>query len=381
MTNNPRSFKKNLLFTLVMKFDFFKSLILIFLFALIKFRLTDQHLRRIVPSKSKSFALFSSLSMSEDDFEEEKARNDLLKKGLRLWNDFFVANEAWNSLKSKYFKLNVNIFNFCICASLNSKRNLIDMSITNALFKKYPMIWDVIAISVKETPMERDEIEDVVNFFLDNKKLRQLAAMISLQDPPITFDHFKYTPIESRPFKTRTLALASLFEHLFMMNPQKLNQLFQHLGEDKLFMVTSLIVCKNQLPSKVRQIISNLINSEKIDNNLLIYHICLGLMFCDCCSDEEAEAVFYRNEKLVDYLYTILKPFENNDIHTLIALKACRIVNLVNIYPDNEQKILSLIHMDEPVDIKEQMFTMFSNIIPQKHKKEFAKYIDSFRNI
>lgn len=80
------------------------------MFALIKFRLTDQYLRRIVPSKSKSFALFSSLSMSEDDFEEEKARNDLLKKGLRLWNDFFVSNEAWNSLKSKYFKLNLKYF-------------------------------------------------------------------------------------------------------------------------------------------------------------------------------------------------------------------------------------------------------------------------------
>ena len=364
-----------------MKFEFLKSLILIFLIALIKFRLTDQYLRRIIPAKSKSFALFSSLSSSEDDFEEDKVRNDLIKKGLRLWNDFFVSNEAWNSLKSKYFKINLNIFNFCICASLNSKRNLIDMSISNALFKNYPMIWDVIAVSVKETPIEKDEIEDVVNFFLENKKLRQLAAMISLQDPPITCDHFKYTPIESRPFKNRTLALASLFEHLFMMNPKKLNQLFQHLGEDKLFMVTSLIVCKDQLPSKVRQIITNLINYEKIDNYLLIYHICLGLMFCECYSDEEAKAVFDRNEKLVDYLYTIFKPFENNDINTLIALKACRIVNLVNIYPDNEQKIMSLIHMDEPVEIKDELFKLFSKIIPQKHKKEFAKYIDSFRNI
>lgn len=340
------------------------GLILIILGLCLNFRFTEQFLKKLelikglkgketctnVPFKFQ-FKLSSSL---DEEFEFE---NYLFKKGLDLWYKINEANKAWTEIKSENMRHDIRHL-----LDSNLISNLIEKLIQNPkLFVDYPMLPDVIAFRVKDKSLQPADIKVVIEYFLQNKMHRQLACMIALHNPPITFDHFNNPCLDS---------LICTFEFLFLLNSDSLVSFFKHSNSRRYLMISPLIACYKQEPSKVRQILKIIIDSNEVSNFLLLKNFCFGIIISNYT---ESDLVYLRNEDLIEYLYEILNPF--NDREAMIALKVCSVINLIRSYRFDHQKLLSKIYMDDSIENVNIFFEIYYNFIAHFKSSDYLRKI------
>ena len=347
------------------------ALILAMVTLMINLHLSDQFFKQFEVSRSCKFSNFLKVPSSfepEDHMRDEKEdeikiKKDLFVKGLNLWNKILKSNEAWNEVEPTD-----TAFEIAMGLSLDSKYSIIGMlNQEPEKLELYPMIPDVIAQSVEDYPMNDADIIEVINFFFDHKMYSQLACMIILHDPLITVGHFKNPSIED---------LIRTLEHIFMMKPDRLYKIFEPFGPEQVCMIGPLIACTQQISEIVKEIVTEMIKSQKVASYQVIAFICLGIMLTEINVATDKQ-IFRRNEHLIDYLYTIIDPFKDHSV--LIALKACRVINMIKFNPGYKQQIISTIYMDETEESVRSLFVLLLDIAKRLNSDYYGDLIKQYQ--
>lgn len=281
----------------------------------IHFDLSDQFLRIFVGYKGVKilkFDILQRLSLSKEndnalDFKsvEENETIETERKGKDLWerieNNFNEFNEQDRKnqieLLEKYF-------------TKKSLERLIDDDLHSFETK----ILDFFVFGIKNEPMNEEEVEveelkATIDFFIKNRSYSQLACLII---------HYPFITTEQL-LKVTGAPLTNLFEHLFMMNPDKLDMFFELNNKNYEFAIISLLSCDSCIPKKFDELVEKIIhnyNSNNQDMNVKLLSVLQFKMRMDFDfnrnSYNNSEYILHRNKKLVEFLDSIL-PEENTD--------------------------------------------------------------------
>ena len=361
---------------------------------------------RSVPKPSSPLLLrLASLNGDEETAEEKRIKHELYTEGIVIWKKVFESAEEWNVVEPSdvAFTLAMQL-NFG-----NLKEFVRELKKNSWKLLMYPMIPDVIIEKIRLEPIEDEEIEPIVDFFLSQKLHQQLACFMALE-PRVTIDHLQRSTLD---------ALTMTFEVLFKIKPDKIEEILEKsMGRDKLYLLAPLVACSKQDQKIVRNILFEMIKEMKVEP---ILQVCMGIML----TVNFDQATFDRNEKLIDFLGEKIEASKSEEIlsetsltdsssssETIkvlscksvealmseainalssetvkapsprfipIALKACRIMNLIKFNPIDTQKILLQIHLDETEESVAEMFKIMKKMAFLLKTDHYKKLIDSFR--
>ena len=187
----------------------------------ILFKYSDQFVPKRLMGLQTKINHMQQLSLSNNMNEEEKITDLLFEaiginmKGLSLWAEIERKNYLWNVSKKRSGKKSL--------IEIYSRKKFYEIfkmiSTKNEFLLTDDTIPNVIALGVKDSPMNEEDLEATIDFFLELNFNPQLVCLITHQkNPPITADHFK---------NVSTDTLAKVFEFLFIMSPEKLNIFFK----------------------------------------------------------------------------------------------------------------------------------------------------------
>ena len=115
-------------------------------------------------------------------------------------------------------------------------------------------------------------------------------------------------------------------------------------------MISALVASNQRLSRQFYEILRMVSDSKVITTYDLIKSVSLGLIVSNWDHDkrdhDKRNHLFHCNEQLIDFLKTI--SCEKKEIeHVLIALKACRVINLIKMDPFDLDLILSAIRFHD----------------------------------
>lgn len=96
--------------------------------------------------------------------------------------------------------------------------------------------------------------------------------------------------------------LITIFEYLFMMNPDKLDMFFDPSNLNYEFEIVSLLCCDRCIPKKFDELVEKIINNSREDLNINgLAYVAYGMYF-GAISYKNSEYILRRNAKLVAFL-------------------------------------------------------------------------------
>lgn len=267
----------------------------------ILFKYSDQFVPKKLIGLQTKINHMQQLSLSNNMNEEEKITDLLFEaiginmKGLSLWAEIERKNYLWNVSKKRSGKKSL--------IEIYSKKKFYEIfkmiSTKNEFLLTDDTIPNVIALGVKDSPMNEEDLEATIDFFLELNFYPQLACLITHQkNPPITADHFK---------NVSTDTLAKVFEFLFIMSPEKLNIFFNNnVTDENLYLISPLVSCYEKITEKFYEIIETMIQSKTISNHVLVGFACHGIIssYNEAENSQKLEKIFHRNEDLLNYFYS-----------------------------------------------------------------------------
>lgn len=264
---------------------------------MISFKLSDQFLRTIKVSKgfnelSDSVKLLSLSKGNDNELNltksETKEAYDTYLEGIHLWNEIKSNYNEWSDL------LKLADSNTIIKEdTFNEDMGKINIKIQNfeAVITE-DIIPDYMAYGTKDSPLTPEVLETTIQFFLGYDYYRQLACLMTYQNPPITPDQLNEISIEQ---------LTKLFEHLFMMNPDKLDLFFDPIYPKYADAISALLLTQKFIPKKFNQIVVKLmLNSEgnysQISSAIKEYYLRSNLE-----SRKNTDNILRRNEQFIKF--------------------------------------------------------------------------------
>lgn len=393
-----------------MSFDFLTMLLFILFSILTRFQLTHQFVMRLEGTKIRpeniNFYLHKLL-VSKNDDQEAYEVSEIEEEGLTNWQQFFSNVHIWKTKNEQMLwdylikrrPRFINIFNFMNRPSsdLRILRLLVTSPSKESFFKSFAKefpnillqadqtILDVIVFTLKGSKMNSEDLQATIDFFLQYNFYRQLVCLMTYQkNPPILFVHFKNASIDK---------MTKLFEYLIMMNSDKIDIFFIPIisggvSSDLSTSITiaALIASNKRLPTKFNEIIGKVFDSKFITKSELIESICLGLMASNYNVHNRIN-LFLRNEQLIDYFYSKVnndKTIGKKEIpDVLLALKACRVINLIKLDPFDYETIIYAIRFNEDGTYENSVgllffFKLLRQISSKLNHNYFEDHIESF---
>lgn len=284
------------------------AILLIAILVLINFNPSDQFLKKIEAIKgfkalgfNSNFMQLSTLSNNKD-FDIEAA--DILESR----ETEMKGIDMWNRIQNNYLKWikELKMADVIIIIDENSKKEFFKAKIDEKEFVLWDeTIPDVIAFSVKNSPMNLENLKATIKYFFKYEYYSQLTCLITHQNnPPITIDHFVNISVKD---------LTGLFEHLFMMNPDKLDLFFYSSSPNYVNAIVSFLCCDKCNPKKFNEIVEKIMSDseENLSDALTLYYMHLSVS-----SYKNHEYILQRNEKFVNFCrkkYTEANKYLDND--------------------------------------------------------------------
>lgn len=334
--------------------NFFQCLLLIILLGLLD--LSQSFTRQFKCIRPPRIHLH--LNSENHGIDNEKIRNELFSEGLELWSKFFLSTRNLNFVKpATDFLVGENVMEMVNDLRRNSWKLLV-----------YPILPDLIVDKVRKVPLKEFELEPVVDFFLNQRFYRQLACLIAIQsDPPITADHFQRPTLN---------ALIRTMEYLFKVRPSRIDQLFHPMVYDKMFLVAPLVACTKHDPEIVQK---TLLKAAQVSKVQTVVQVCAGIMLTNHEIMEYNQALYDRNEKLIEFLESELLSKDSKDSMEYAAFKALRVMNLIKLNSADEQRILLSIYLDESEESVAELFRLLAKIAALPKSDYYKKIIDSYK--
>ena len=125
------------------------------------------------PSSPLLLRLASLNGDGEETAEEKRIKHELYTEGIVIWKKVFESAEEWNVVEPSdvAFTLAMQL-NFG-----NLKEFVRELKKNSWKLLMYPMIPDVIIEKIRLEPIEDEEIEPIVDFFLSQKLHQQLVVL------------------------------------------------------------------------------------------------------------------------------------------------------------------------------------------------------------
>lgn len=326
--------------------------------------------------------LISKLQQEQEQLFDEK----VAQEGLKNWLEIFSNVHNWkikneNEIFETFlkpqaehfsfsiskiilnFKKEKNKFNFDhlnIINSSSSKESFYKLLTKDSNFRKHfslnnQTIMDVIALSTGGVSMNSKDLHATIDFFLKFNFYRQLVCLITYQkNPPILLDDL-FILFSSNDNIEK---ISKVFEYLIMMNPDKLNNFFiqainktinSSSSSNLPLMLSSLVASNRRLSTQFYKILIMVLDSKVITTYDLIKSVSLGFIASNWDIHDDPDHLFHCNEQLIDFLKTL--PCEKKEIENVcIALKACRVINLIKMDPYDFDSILYAIRFHDEND-------------------------------
>ena len=131
-----------------------------------------------------------------------------------------------------------------------------------------------------------------------------MACLITFQNPPIQTDQL---------LDIFGNDLTKLFEHLFMMNPDKLDMFFDLNNQNYEYAIFSLLYCDKYAPAKFDYLVEKIIHNHNTSQNLNIRKLAFAaynMLYLGAISFEKTKKSFGRNKKLLKFLNLVI--FKSN---------------------------------------------------------------------